>query len=79
VTLRAYDNVLEVSDSGKGIPQNEIGKITDDFYMVDRSRSGGSGLGLALVKRIAQAHNARLNFDSEVGKGTTVQVTLTKN
>lgn len=77
ITLKAYDNTLEVQDSGKGIPQDEIERITDPFYMVDRSRSkknGGSGLGLALVKQIAHAHNARLVIESQVNVGTTIKV-----
>jgi signal transduction histidine kinase len=81
VTLKAYDNILQVSDCGKGVPQDEIAKITDPFYMVDRSRnkkSGGVGLGLALVKAIADAHKAELIIESEVGTGTTVKITLTK-
>lgn len=82
ITLRAYDNILEVRDNGKGIPQDEIGRITDPFYMVDRSRSkkrGGSGLGLALVKRIADAHNAQLIIESQVNIGTTVKVIFPQN
>jgi len=77
ITLRAYDNVLEVRDNGKGIPQSEIKRITDPFHRVDSSRSkktGGSGLGLALVKRIADVHNAHLVIDSQLNNGTTVKV-----
>jgi signal transduction histidine kinase len=82
ITLLAYDNVLEVRDNGKGIPQGEIERITDPFYMVDRSRSkktGGSGLGLALAKRIADAHDARLVIDSQMNAGTTMKVIFSDN
>jgi signal transduction histidine kinase len=82
LTLRAYGNILEVQDSGKGIPQKEIERITDPFYMVDRSRSkttGGSGLGLALVKRIADAHNARLIIESQLNSGTIIKVVFSEN
>lgn len=82
ITLRAYDNTLEVRDNGKGIPQGEIERITDPFYMVDRSRSkknGGSGLGMALVKRIADAHNARLVIDSQTNAGTTMKIIFPDN
>ena len=77
ITLRAYDDTIEVSDSGVGIPPEEAARVTDAFYMADRSRSrktGGSGLGLALVKRIADAHGAELVIDSELLVGTTVRV-----
>ena len=58
-----------------GIPEQAMGRIFEPFYMVDKSRSkknGGSGLGLALVKRIAEAHDAELTVNSGAGKGTTV-------
>ena len=77
ICLLAYDNTIEVLDRGKGIPQDELNRVTDAFYMVDRSRSketGGSGLGLALAKRIADAHGAELIIDSKPGAGTTVRV-----
>lgn len=77
IELCAYDNVIEVTDHGKGIPQEEITRITEPFYMVDRSRSkknGGSGLGLALVKRIAEAHDAQLVIESGYLKGTTARI-----
>ena len=82
VTLRAYANTLEVSDNGRGIPEKEIASITDAFYMVNRSRSkkhGGSGLGLALVKQIADAHKAELCIESTAGGGTTVRVLFPDN
>ena len=77
IIVSAYENIFEVSDHGSGIPESEIPQITDAFYMVDRSRSklkGGSGLGLALVKLIAEAHNAQLIIDSKPSEGTTVRV-----
>ncbi len=75
IELIAHENKIIVRDHGKGIPENEIERITEPFYMVDRSRSkklGGSGLGLALVKRIAEAHHAELHIESEVDKGTSI-------
>ena len=77
ISLRAYDHILEVSDHGIGIPKESLNRITDAFYMVDKSRSkkmGGVGLGLALVKEIAQAHGATMEIDSELGTGTTVRL-----
>lgn len=79
VCIRAYGRVIEVSDQGIGIPIEELSRITEPFYMVDKSRSkklGGVGLGLALVKRIAEAHRASLAIESGLGRGTTVRVTF---
>lgn len=70
---------LFVRDEGRGIPQNELSRITEPFYMVDKSRAraqNGSGLGLALCQRIAAAHQTALEFESEVGRGTTVRLPL---
>ena len=64
-----------VQDDGKGIPPEEMEKITQPFYMVDKSRSrkeGGAGLGLALCSRIAALHNLRLSIESQLEEGTTV-------
>lgn len=79
VTMRAYDNVIEVVDCGCGIPADALARITEPFYMVDQSRSkkhGGTGLGLALVKRIVSAHGATLDVESEVGKGSVFRIRL---
>jgi len=79
VEINAYNNVLEVTDHGIGIPKEEISRITEPFYMVDCSRNklkGGSGLGLALVKRIADAHGAQIAVESILGQGTTVRITF---
>lgn len=77
VQLRAFDSVLEVRDNGIGIPRESLERVTDAFYMVDKSRSkkqGGAGLGLALVKEIAAAHGADLEIESELGRGTAVRI-----
>ncbi len=77
VTLSCYGNVLEVKDFGRGIPKESMERIFEPFYMVDKSRSkkaGGSGLGLALVKQIADAHGARLEVESTLGSGTAVRM-----
>jgi len=65
---------LSVRDSGYGIPAAHLPRITERFYRVSTSRSresGGTGLGLAIVKHILQLHHARLEIDSEVGRGST--------
>lgn len=71
--------LLRVRDHGCGIPADQLARVTEPFYMVDKSRArkqGGSGLGLALCSRIAQAHNGTLTIESAPGKGTSVTVTL---
>ena len=70
---------FSVIDNGCGIPAEEIHRITEAFYMVDKSRSRkqhGAGIGLALSERIARLHGASLDFESTLGVGTTVTVTL---
>ena len=65
---------LSVRDQGIGIEQSHIPRLTERFYRVDDSRSsstGGTGLGLAIVKHVAASHGARLNIESEPGKGST--------
>lgn len=70
-------HIIAVSDSGTGIPAEELGRVTEPFYQVKGSRqvSGdGAGLGLALCKALAEAHGGRLVLESRLGEGTTVQV-----
>ncbi|MEA4870901.1 MAG: HAMP domain-containing sensor histidine kinase [Christensenella sp.] len=77
IELLARGNVISVADHGQGMPKEELGKITQPFYMIDRSRAkkaGGIGLGLALAAEIARLHSARLEFESECGVGTTAKV-----
>lgn len=69
---------ITVRDRGRGIPQTELERITEPFYMVDKSRAraqNGSGFGLALCDRIARLHGTRLEFESQPGEGTTVRFT----
>lgn len=71
--------VISVKDTGIGIPHGEIERIFERFYRVDKARSrrlGGTGLGLAIVKEIVNAHNGRIDVDTQLGKGSTFTVTL---
>jgi len=64
-------------DTGIGIEQQHLDRITERFYRVDRGRSretGGTGLGLAIVKHILSRHNAKLEIDSEFGVGSTFSI-----
>lgn len=68
-----------VSDNGNGIPRQEMSRITEAFYMVDKARSRrqhGAGIGLALVKRIAEIHGGELQIQSEEKRGTRVTISL---
>ena len=68
-----------VEDTGRGIPPEELSRITEAFYMVDKSRArskGGVGLGLAICQKIVRLHGGRLEFESEPGRGTRVRVHL---
>ena len=70
---------IYISDNGCGMPKEEISKITEAFYRVDKSRSrkqGGVGLGLALCKEIVRIHHGDMEFISQPGKGTTVMITI---
>ena len=85
VTLRAFDKggYIEVSviDTGAGIPENDIPRIFERFYTVDKARSrelGGTGLGLSIVKHIVQAHKGDVHVQSIVGAGSTFSFTLPK-
>ena len=77
IFITAKDKSISVTDSGRGIPEEELHKILEPFYMVDKSRSrkgGGAGLGLAIVKLILERHNATLDIDSTLGEGTSMNL-----
>lgn len=78
--LREGDRyTLSVTDHGRGIPEGELGKITEAFYMVDKSRARaqhGAGLGLAIASKIAALHGTEMKIRSIVGLGTCVSIGL---
>lgn len=78
---RKYENnyILQIKDNGCGMEKEEIKKITEAFYMIDKSRArkeGGAGIGMALCKKIVKLHNAKWSIKSQLGKGTVVSVSL---
>lgn len=75
--IKNGDYVLQVEDNGIGIPKEDIPRIFERFYRVDKSRkSGGTGLGLAIVKHIVKIFNGEINIESELNKGSIFTVTI---
>ena len=73
------DVILSVKDTGIGIPYDEIPRIFERFYRVDKSHSneiGGTGLGLSIVKHAALLHDAEISVTSEINQGTMISVTF---
>jgi two-component system, OmpR family, sensor histidine kinase BaeS len=81
VTEGEKDAEIKVVDTGIGIPDTEVSKIFERFYRVDKSRSrasGGSGIGLTIVKKLVEAHEGSIRIESMEGKGTAVSITIPK-
>jgi len=81
VTAEQRNNYLEVAvtDTGEGIPAEDLPNIFERFYRVDKSRAratGGSGLGLTIAKRLVEAHSGKIEAQSELGKGSRFAFTL---
>ncbi len=83
ITIRATKDdqhvVLSVADEGAGIPPADLPRIFERFYRADKARSrelGSTGLGLSIVKHIAQLHGGDVAADSELGRGTTIRVSV---
>jgi two-component system phosphate regulon sensor histidine kinase PhoR len=69
--------VIQVMDTGIGIPKSEIPRLGERFYRVDKTRSrelGGTGLGLSIVKHLMKAHKGKIEIESKMGVGTTVSL-----
>jgi signal transduction histidine kinase len=70
---------IEISDTGIGIPPEDIDKLKQRFYRVNKARTrkdGGTGLGLAIVEKIVNLHDGKLTITSKFGEGTTVRILL---
>ncbi|MBD8068943.1 two-component system histidine kinase PnpS [Bacillus sp. PS06] len=83
VDLRNNEETVDVyvTDTGVGIAQEELSRIFERFYRVDKARtrnSGGTGLGLAIVKHLVEAHHGEITVKSTQGEGTTFKITLKK-
>lgn len=76
---KAHHVLIQIKDCGIGIPEEQLAYVTEAFYMVDKARTrkaGGAGIGLALCKAIASAHNGELSIQSKLHAGTTVTVSI---
>jgi len=81
VRLHATESraIIEVADTGEGIPAGELSRVFERFYRVDKARArqtGGTGLGLAIVRHVAEGHGGTVRVDSELGRGSTFTVSL---
>ena len=74
--------ILNVKDTGIGIPEDQQGRVFERFYRVDKSRSkevGGTGLGLSIVKHAALVHRAKIDLKSKPGSGTMIKIVFPKH
>lgn len=86
ISIRSYSEkdfvIIKIIDTGIGIPKAELPKIWDRFYRVDQSRTrktGGTGLGLYVVKKIIESHNGEITADSKVNEGSIFTIYLNKS
>jgi two-component system phosphate regulon sensor histidine kinase PhoR len=81
ISMELVENDMRfaIEDTGIGIPEEELGRIFERFYRVDKDRSrssGGSGIGLAIVKHIVQLHGGRVWAESDLGHGSTIHFAI---
>ena len=81
ITGKATGDIYQIclEDNGKGIPPEELGRITEAFYMVDKSRARkqhGAGLGMALVSKVIELHGARMKIESDGKTGTKITLSF---
>lgn len=79
IEKKEKNSLIHVVDDGIGISSENISRVFERFYRVDKGRSrsqGGTGLGLAIVKHIIEAHEQKIDISSQVNKGTTISFTL---
>ena len=68
--------LVEIKDTGMGIPEDKLQMIFDEFYQVEGGKHGGTGLGLAIAKRLVEGHGGNIWVESQLGKGSTFYFTL---
>ncbi len=68
--------LIEIKDTGMGIPEDKLQLIFDEFYQVEGGKHGGTGLGLAIAKRLVEEHGGNIWVESQLGKGSTFYFTL---
>lgn len=82
VERQANEWTCKVADTGIGIPQEDLSRVFERFYRVDKARardSGGTGLGLAIVKHLVEAHRGKIEVESQLGEGTVFTLTFPIN
>ncbi len=82
VRNRGSSVLIEIADTGIGIPKDELPKVFDEFYRATNARKAerdGTGLGLSMARQVVERHGGRIWAESEEGKGTTISFTLPKN